>query len=373
MAGFLEKATGALEKAQGLGASAQGLGLGAGAPVPGQVDTAQKKNEVIKEICNIVKGQKGLIETEFKTQTKNFFENALKTDGKLGTNLTKLSQDVIQYEIKSSLLDNYFVQHQMIIILYKEIGALSLNDYFNTNINSKESLTKLSSGKIVDELLKKLHDNQKETKGGKQNFQKGGENATSIPELLQFFPLDTEKKNINSKMTHIIEKSVTNAVRDTLQSQEIKNLIHAKITEQVDNYIKEIAEKFAGTNKNNEAIKLKQMMLYALLQKRLLRSRFKNAIEKAIELCIAETKDSDGKDTVVNNMITSINKQVQIFFSGKKTGVNTDGTSITSTVGASIDQIEDKMHQIGGRKTKGRKTKGYKMKKHKTKKHSNHL
>ena len=370
-------ALGALGALGGPGAAPGAGAPGAGAPAPEiQVTAGQKKSAVIEEVCNIVKGQKNIIEDEFKRNIKGFFEKILKApDNTLGDKFTKLSQDVIQYEIKSSLLDNYFVQHQMIIILYGELGATILNSYFNENLKKKSDLSKLSSGKILDELLNKLSYKEEEEEekvggqgsvepqaaqnatnqqnvmqgGSKKNdskkndsrmvLQKGGaEPATSLEQLLRYFPADENAKHFNSKMAYIIEKSISDAVRETLQSEDIKILIHTQIEGHVKKYMSEIIQKFAGEDTNANSMKLKKMMLYTLLHKKVLRRRFRNAIVKAIELCIAKTDANALTDTVVSNMINSMIEQVQIFFSGKKSGGNAEGTGITGVIGKNIDQ-----------------------------------
>ena len=394
-------ALGALGALGGPGAAPGAGGPGEGAPAPEiQVTTGQKKSAVIEEVCNIVKGQKNIIEDEFKRNIKGFFEKILKApDNTLGDKFTKLSQDVIQYEIKSSLLDNYFVQHQMIIILYGELGATILNSYFNENLKKKSDLSKLSSGKILDELLHKLSYKEEEEEekiggqgyvepqaaqnatnqqnvmqgGSKKNdskkndsrmvLQKGGaEPATSLRQLLRYFPADENAKHFNSKMAYIIEKRISNAVRETLQTEDIKMLIHTQIEGHVKKYMSEIIQKFAGEDKNANSMKLKKMMLYTLLHKKMLRRRFRNAIEKAIELCIAKTDANALTDTVVSNMINSMIEQVKFFFSGKKSGGNTEGPGVIDTVGETLSDAQN-----GGSKTKKRKTKGHKTNKRKTK------
>ena len=62
------------------------------------------------------------------------------------------------------------------------------------------------------------------------------------------------------------------------------------------------------------------------------------------------------------NMIDNMIEQVQIFFSGNKSGGNTEGTSIAGAFGNTIDQVKQ-----GGSKTKGKKTKRRKTKNRKTK------
>ena len=372
-------AAGAVGLVGGPAGAGPGPAAGSGPTAAIQVTAGEKKNAVIEEICNIVKGQKGIIEDEFKKQIKGFFQETLKTNSPLGEKMTKLSQDVIQYEIKSSLLDNYFVQHQMIIILYGELGATILNNYFIEHLNEKKDLQNLSSSKILDELLKELSRKEEVVGGqgssvatnlpiisepdiisvGGQVLQKGGtEPATSLEQLLRYFPADGNAKYFNSKMAHIIEKGISDAVRETLQSQDIKMLIHTQIEGHVQKYMSEIITKFAGEDKTDNAIKLKKMMLYTLLHKKVIRRRFKNAIEKAIELCIAKTNEGEPSNNIQQNMINSMIEQVHIFFSGKKSGGNTEEVSITGVIGNTLDQE--------GGKTKGKKINKRKTKKHKT-------
>ena len=486
-----------------MNAAASSVGTKAANAVQGVQDMRanrrEEKNAAIQQVCDIVKSVEGTIKTVFEGSLQKFLESQLKTDGVLGNKLVKLSQDVITYQIQSTLLDDYFVQHQMVIILYNDIGSGIVNNYLEgEKIKSSDDLSKISSGKILDYLLDELKDRQKKAvggpgtpiavlpaptnnasapttvpttapttvpgpatnttplpvptdptntapltdptntapltdhlltaplltdtastaenaiptdtaptaenagatntaptptavpantdvkNGGSNIFQKGGkaETPTNIDELLEFFPLDTDKTELNHKMVYIVEQSITNVVRETLESQNIKDTIDTKIAEQVESYMKEIITKFTGTDTGKETSKLKEMMLLTLLRKGLFRRRFRNAIEEAIKSSKEEAKIRPGEsdDILINN----INKQVKIFFSGKKQGGNTQVPTNSSVIGNAINNL---IH--GGRnsselrssefltnptrlrpsgfasKTKGRKTNIRKTKRHK--------
>ena len=468
----------------------------------------QQKNAAIQEICDIVRGKEVEIKRVFGESLQKFLEKQLSRESELGDKLQKLSQDVIEYQIQSTLLDDYFVQHQMLIMLYGDVGSTIVSGLLTDDVKDEDDIKNLSSSKILNYLLDELTDRQKrggtgvastgasvastgvastgvastgvastgvastgtdasEGEGGSDgtgasaatvtgedegagkdgkdgkanvvgdgsegsegaaheaktnvvdaltafmdngnsaepktgaeeptakgpahaaegktdvadgaptptaaaaapaanaqpapaanhipplhaggaNIQKGGaETPKNIEELLQFFPEDTPKEELNHKIAYIVEKSVTGVVRDTMESERIQDTIYQQITEQVKAYMQEIIQKFAGTDKEKETMKLKELMLYALLQDGLIRRRFRNAVEDAIKLSI---KPGNTAKEVGQNILA----QVDVYFGTKIRGGNAQEPTNTKIIGKGINSV-----QGGGgnkRKTKRRRT-----------------
>jgi hypothetical protein len=428
----------------------------------------QQKNAAIQEICDIVRGKEVEIKRVFGDSLQKFLEKQLNAKSDLGDKLKKLSQDVIEYQIQSTLLDDYFVQHQMLIMLYGDVGSTIVSGLLTDDVKDEDDIKNLSSSKILNYLLDELTVRQKrggtgasasasasvtgtsdsadegegegdaadndgesddsegngadgtdasadgdKAKGpgaeakdgadgadgtvdaiaaligaeakkaadgaaaiivpeptaaakdaapaptltptaqppshaGVANMQKGGaETPTNIEELLQFFPEDTPKEELNHKIAYIVEKSVTGVVRDTMESERIQDTIYQQITEQVKAYMQQIIQKFAGTDKEKETIKLKELMLYALLQDGLIRRRFRNAVDDAI-------KESIKPGNTAQNVGQNILAQVDVYFGTKTRGGNAQEPTNTKIYGKGLNSV-----QGGGgnkRKTKRRRT-----------------
>jgi len=151
---------------------------------------------------------------------------------------------------------------------------------------------------------------------------------------------------MNSKMAYVVEKGITDALKATMESDEIQGLIKEKIGVTIEAYMKKILKMFEG--KEGEQIKLQKMMLYTLLSKVRIRERFNGAIEKALEM----TKLKPGEPSNVSGTLKEeLNNQIKSFFSGKVSGRK---STLTGALGAALDGPQN-----GGkkrRKTKRRRT-----------------
>jgi len=371
--GLMSKAQSAIGQAQGLAEKVAvpiaGLTQRAIAnPLPGNLPpsgaTASKreiKNALVEEYCKIVRDSQPQIEKQFIEDVQKFLTAEL---GKreISEEVNTMVQDIILSEIENSLLDDYFVQHQMVIILYGAVGNGIVNRYIDDNVSDKSRLDTLSSSKITDYLLEKLEEDIK-THGGNLppvlTEQTGGkEYPNKTAELLHFFPLNASSSGMNSKMAYVVEKGITDALKATMESDEIQGLIKEKIGVTIEAYMKKILAMFEG--KEGEQIKLQKMMLYTLLSKVRIRERFNGAIEEALKM----TKLKPGEPSNVSGTLKEeLNNQIKSFFSGKVSGRK---STLTGEFGAALDgaQGTDKQGMSnGGGGKKRRKTKRWRTRK----------
>jgi len=164
--GFANKAEGFANKAQGLAKKVAGpiAGLTQSAianPLPGNLPpsgaTASKreiKNALVEEYCQIVRDSQGDIKTQLIKDVQRFLKIGV-DENEIRKKVNTMVQDIILSEIENSLLDDYFVQHQMVIILYGAVGNVIVNRYIDDNVSDKSRLGTLSSSKITDYLLEK--------------------------------------------------------------------------------------------------------------------------------------------------------------------------------------------------------------------------
>jgi len=337
--GVANKAEGVANKAQGLAEKVAGpiAGLTQGAianPLPGNLSpsgaTASKreiKNALVEEYCQIVRNSQPQIEKQFIEDVKKFLTAEL-DKREISEEVNTMVQDIILSEIENSLLDDYFVQHQMVIILYGAVGNVIVNRYIDDNA----AIDTLSSSKITDYLLKKLEEEIK-THGPDPTTQTGGkEYPNKTDELLHFFPLDESSSGMNAKMAYVVEKGITDALKATMKSDEIQGLIKTKIGITIEAYMKKILDMFEG--KEGEQIKLQKRMLYTLLSKVRIRERFNGAIEKALEM----TKLKPGEPSNVSGILKEeLNKQIKSFFSGK---VSSGKSTLTGALGAALNDAQ---------------------------------
>jgi hypothetical protein len=325
--------------------------------IPGSGTPAKReiKNAIIQEYCSIVRGAQHEIRETFLKDIRQFLSENFKGDN-IVPKTHDMIQDVILNEIQSSLLDNYFVQHQMVIILYQAVGNSVVNSYVNDNAQNMHSLDTLSSSGITDDLLKKLREKMTQKGGAPPSpSMVGGDDdkiAKNTAELLHFFPREGDATVMNTKLGYVIEKGFMNALKDTMEGDEIQGLIKTKIEEKLQAYMTQILGMFGKSGKD-QAI-LQSMMLYTLLNKGVIRRRFRSAIDEAIEA--TKRKINEKTQGVPTVLTREINEQVRIFFSGKHRGGKLSDVDV---IGRHLDALQ-------GGKRKTRKTKRSARRKRKT-------